>query len=751
MSLDKEKILAAAQKFEDKEQYDKAIREYLKIAESDRGDDRVLLRLATCYERAKKPDEAARTYVKLSVAYREQGAYQKSLAVLKQAQKYSQDDEIAMSMAELYSALGLPHEAVGQLERCLERCDVKENRRAYMRILQSMVRVDGENVQTRIRYANLLLEDGDQEGARRQYTLGLAQLLSKERFGDYIQTAREYLKFQPKDTDVLRELAQIFVRMERYDEAVMVLSGLNNNERTPEIRECLISCYIRLNRINDAVRELKALAHQYEEEGGREDLIEDVWLRAQKLAPNDPEILSRTGDEPPLLSDSALNVLMPAGGGNVNSNAGNAYNYNEISNSERQCVALFSKTMEAYRQGWFDEAKRLCFQILDCNEQYLPALQLLSQIFENQGDNNSLAQIERKIARVVFDSDADEAVRHVLKAERFTPHAWENVNLLLAFGLNPADYGMSVPNSMAPVSQSRVSAAAVPRGPNTRQVPPVPSAAPIGRPLPPPIPKPGGARPPLPPPRYAQTVAPIQGRPAAPVEGMGRLPAGNNKVINPYAPMAGGHNAGLHITSGQTQETASFAASVSNEELDDVFDSLVGNGQPVEKKPHALDPLTDKTPLPSNVVSTNEEPEHVEVPAWMRRSNAQINPYTAEQFDSEEAARQNIANYNDSIEQLTPVMQKAVPQRVVFRADSDVDTGVIPTPVNMVPVSTSLPVVNQIPESELQRVQETLQEVNFYASLSLLDDARNMLSGLIDEFGDIDIIHEAKVKLDSLG
>ncbi|MBP5223466.1 MAG: tetratricopeptide repeat protein [Lachnospiraceae bacterium] len=344
MSLDKEKILAAAQKFEDKEQYDKAIREYLKITESDVGDDRVLLRLATCYERANKTDEAAKTYIKLSVAYRDQGAYQKALAVLKQAQKYSPDDEIAMSMAELYSALGLPHEAVSQLERCLERCDIKENRRIYMRILQTMVRVDGENVQTRIRYANLLLEDGDQEGARRQYTLGLAQLLSKERYVDYIQTAREYLKFQPKDTDVLRELAQIFIRMERHSEAMMVLAGLDSSERTPEIRECLISCYMRLNRIYEAVRELKALAHQYEEEGGREDLIEDVWLRAEKLAPNDPEVMSRLGEEPPLLSDSALNVLMPVGGDNSYNGGGNANN--ELSNADRQCVALFSKTMD---------------------------------------------------------------------------------------------------------------------------------------------------------------------------------------------------------------------------------------------------------------------------------------------------------------------------------------------------------------------------------------------------------------------
>ena len=45
MAFDKEKTLAAAQKFQDRGQYEKAIREYNKVLEAEPNDDRTMLSL----------------------------------------------------------------------------------------------------------------------------------------------------------------------------------------------------------------------------------------------------------------------------------------------------------------------------------------------------------------------------------------------------------------------------------------------------------------------------------------------------------------------------------------------------------------------------------------------------------------------------------------------------------------------------------------------------------------------------------
>jgi hypothetical protein len=54
---------------------------------------------------------------------------------------------------------------------------------------------------------------------------------------------------------------------------------------------------------------------------------------------------------------------------------------------------------------------------------------------------------------------------------------------------------------------------------------------------------------------------------------------------------------------------------------------------------------------------------------------------------------------------------------------------------------------NGIPDSDRQKVMDAIQEIDFYASLMLMDDAEKMLAGLIEKYGDVDIIHEARLRL----
>ena len=489
VAFDKEKTLAAAQKYADKDQHEKAIREFQKILDVEPNDLRVLLQIASSYERVGKMDEASNAYVKIFEQYRNQGAYQKALAIIKQAQRCNPNsDDIAMSMAEIYSALGLPHEAVNQLEKCLANAEKSQNHRTYARILQTMVRVDGENVQTRIRYAQMLQRDGDTDDAKRQYSLALAQLLSKEKYIDYIQTSREYLRIAPKDAEVLQALAGIYIRMNRFNDAITMLSVLPSNERTPEIREHFITCYTKTGRTQDAVRELKDLAKQYIANDEREDLIESVWLRAQKMAPNDPEIIAALDDsEIPMLSDSALSLVDENGipsrvyTDEAFQEAAQAAQAPQMSALDRMLQSKYDEALFYYNRGNADAAQTLCLQIVAGNEQHLPALRLLAQILEQNGDLVMLAQIERKIARALFETDIDEAVRHVLRAEQCTPRAWENFNLMLVFGLDPAQYGMQAPESSG-VSNPRIPVAqlnaAVNSQPPFQAPPPLPRRAP---------------------------------------------------------------------------------------------------------------------------------------------------------------------------------------------------------------------------------------------------------------------------------
>ena len=859
VAFDKEKTLAAAQKYADKDQHEKAIREFQKILDVEPNDLRVLLLIASSYERVGKMDEASNAYVKIFEQYRNQGAYQKALAIIKQAQHCNPNsDDIAMSMAEIYSALGLPHEAVNQLEKCLANAEKGQNHRTYARILQTMVRVDGENVQTRIRYAQMLQRDGDTDDAKRQYSLALAQLLSKEKYIDYIQTSREYLRIAPKDAEVLQALAGIYIRMNRFNDAITMLSVLPSNERTPEIREHFITCYTKTGRTQDAVRELKDLAKQYIANDEREDLIESVWLRAQKMAPNDPEIIAALDDsEIPMLSDSALSLVDENGipsrvyTDEAFQEAAQAAQAPQMSALDRMLQSKYDEALFYYNRGNADAAQTLCLQIVAGNEQHLPALRLLAQILEQNGDLVMLAQIERKIARALFETDIDEAVRHVLRAEQCTPRAWENFNLMLVFGLDPAQYGMQAPESSG-VSNPRIPVAqlnaAVNSQPPFQAPPPLPRRAPsvnmspeqfaqgtpaLSQPNAVPVAVAGAQRthassgafssiqqPPQRP--NSGAFSGIQQPPQRPNSGVFNgmpqrshadsgsyaqpssattpsvpQPAISSRPATPSVPPKPHANA-----QGNPHNSISQIGRTLSNDLDNAFDGIFGDA--------GSEPQEAQSPS-----ATIAEP----LPAWMRRSQA--TPGAPAHVPSRQSTRATIAAPSTAFEtaslmgsvsntpnnafgsspsqrSIDPMHNHAITARsnganaagfssgAHRRQTGNLPTTVIESPAQaqlsppsaqlshitrqpsgqipaiprqpsaQIPVAqTQIPVVQQqapagIPPQDRKTVEESIQEINFYASLMLVDDARNLLNALIQKYGDVDIIHDAKLRIDAL-
>lgn len=679
MTVDKEKSLASAQKHAEKEQYDKAIREILPVVELDKRDSRVLLRLASYYEKAHKYQDAAETYLAISDIFRDQGAYQKSLAVLKQAQRYlPQDNAIAFKAADLYSALGLPHEAVVQLEHCLTRAEAQNDVQSYGQTLQMMVRVDGENVQSRTKYARHLLDKGDIEGTIRQYSLALAQLLSKDMLVDYVQTAREYLKIVPKDADVLKNIASIYIKMNRYNEAIVILSDLDDSERTPEIFEILITCYTQLKRFKDAVREYKKLAKRYESLGMQEDLIRDVWLRAQKLDPNDNEISIALGAEPPMLSDSALNFV----------DAGLNIPPPKHPDNEAKQKALseqFTQALIAYRQGNNQHCLQTCLAIIAEDEQHLPALRLLAELYENLQDNAALAHIERKIALAVYESDLDEAIRHILRAEKYTPRAWDNFNLMLFLGVEPAKYGMHAPETthnsspLIPTSKS----AQFPSIPSIPRTPSRPS-------LPPPIPKMPGHLPPLP-----NAVAPI------PVPSVGDKVLRTRPIlktidipgpIQALSPEVLNQLKGLEDDSlSLKQSNPRFYPSAKQGEA-----SAFGQGE----YDLGYDPNEDSLFSPASA-----------------SVEAALNDVFTDLFNDDLFEDHSKQNFNEATPNPSP------PKPEIEKRPAELSA------------------------VDLRRIDECIKEAEFFASLDLIDDATKLLTALCREFDDHPTIKAAQERL----
>ena len=84
MAINREKVLEAAQKYVEKKKYDKAIIEYQKVIQEDPNDARILLKVGDLQSKAAQYADAIETYEKVGRFYAQQGFALKAIAVFKQ-------------------------------------------------------------------------------------------------------------------------------------------------------------------------------------------------------------------------------------------------------------------------------------------------------------------------------------------------------------------------------------------------------------------------------------------------------------------------------------------------------------------------------------------------------------------------------------------------------------------------------------------------------------------------------------------
>ena len=117
VSVDRTKILEAAQKHLAKGAYDKAIVEFQKLVRADPTDVRTWLKIGDLYARKGSTKEAVDTYVKVADQYASQGFFLKAVAVQKQILKLDGSRlDVHLRLGEMYEQLQLVSDALATYE-----------------------------------------------------------------------------------------------------------------------------------------------------------------------------------------------------------------------------------------------------------------------------------------------------------------------------------------------------------------------------------------------------------------------------------------------------------------------------------------------------------------------------------------------------------------------------------------------------------------------------------------------------------
>ncbi|MCP4446163.1 MAG: tetratricopeptide repeat protein [Myxococcales bacterium] len=292
MAINRNKVMDAGRKAYEKGQYDKAIKEYLKVVKEDPKDVRVWLKIGDIYAKKDSKGEATDTYMKVAKFYSDQGFYLKAVAVYKQILKVDPRlVEVNLKLAELYRQLGLLSDAMQHFEMVAAFFHREGKTREALATLRQLVDLDPENVATRIKLAELYSKEEMSKEAIAEFTATCEYLRKNGRQDDFVKVAERLLFHDQESIELCQELATLYLQRNDPRRALAKLQiCFKANQNDPNVLALLAQAFQRLDQKGKTVSVLKELARVHTEAGKRKD-AEDVHEKILEYEPNDADSL----------------------------------------------------------------------------------------------------------------------------------------------------------------------------------------------------------------------------------------------------------------------------------------------------------------------------------------------------------------------------------------------------------------------------------------------------------------------------
>jgi tetratricopeptide (TPR) repeat protein len=298
VAIDREKVLAAAQKYVEKKKYDKAVVEYERIIQEDPNDARTLLKMGDLQLKMEGYAAAVGTYERVGKFYAQQGFSLKAIAVYKQIREIigrhvpaleDRYSHIAPKLAELYQQLGLTSDALAALDEVATRLQRQNRDAEAIEVFRRIVDLDATNPLPHLRLAEALSRAKDLDGAVLEFGIAAGQLAKLGRKDDALKVIERLLHHKP-DTTQARVAAEIYLSRGGPSDGMQALSKLQicfqANPRDLDTLSLLARAFTQIGQAAKAIEVQKEMA-RIARDTGKTDLFHDLVAKLVKLAPND--------------------------------------------------------------------------------------------------------------------------------------------------------------------------------------------------------------------------------------------------------------------------------------------------------------------------------------------------------------------------------------------------------------------------------------------------------------------------------
>lgn len=301
MSIEREKILQAAQKYIEKKKYDRAIVEYQRIVQEDPKDARTLLKIGDLQARLSAYPEAIATYDRVGQFYASQGFALKAIAVYKQIRelikKHAPDladryGHIVPKLADIYTQLGLTSDALSAWDEVATRLQRASRDRDAIEVFRKMVALDAGNPLPHLRLAEACCRVQALDEAIESFWAAAELLMNLERADDALKVVERILHFRP-DPRFARVAAELYLGRASREDGMQALAKLQlcfqADPKDLETLGLLAQAFTLIGQENKAVEVYKEMARLAREQN-KTELYGQLLGHLRKVAPSDDQV-----------------------------------------------------------------------------------------------------------------------------------------------------------------------------------------------------------------------------------------------------------------------------------------------------------------------------------------------------------------------------------------------------------------------------------------------------------------------------
>jgi pilus assembly protein FimV len=280
MAVQRDKVIASAEKLVAKGKIETAIKEYERLLDDNPNDVNTLNRIGDLWVRINRNDEAVKVFGKIADHYSKDGFFLKAIAIFKKINKLDPSKlDIYAKLADLYAKQGLAMEAKSQYQVLADYYIKHGDPGNALSIYRKISELDPNSINVHVKLADLYSQNNQTAEALKEYDRVGRMLLKRGMLDEAVQVFRKALKIDTHNTDLVESLVNALIEAKNFDDSIQILETSLEANPHPRLFALLGRTYQARGDVGAAQAALeRGLAKSPDEPSIREALSE-VYVR----------------------------------------------------------------------------------------------------------------------------------------------------------------------------------------------------------------------------------------------------------------------------------------------------------------------------------------------------------------------------------------------------------------------------------------------------------------------------------------